>query len=298
MMMKLKSEVGITFDEMTKMFMFEGIDAGKMKKVTSRHFPTLLGENKWNSVASAILDRCGLLEREEIDPYYMVRGAIGEILVQEYVERQYKSANIDGIEIKRFTPKDVGWDMFKKNNRFGGVVDLAITAPPERRAVIEVKSKSMKDKAWIAGKGNYPTEEVMQGLFLGVMSKVKKTIMAYIFFSPDTEASIRAYCEKNGYDESVATDYLKAHNLDPFDTQKIVIHMKSFSLEDEKTSTEIETKMEKAFETLQRSVENKGIWKDNFSEEEQAYLMDIIKRTGGKEGEKIAKQFSDDDLPF
>lgn len=298
MMIKLKSEVGITFDEMSKTFVFDGINADKVKKVTSRHFPTLLGENKWNSIGSAILDRCGLLEREDIDPYYMVRGAIGELLVQEYVERQYKSAKIEGIEVKRFTPKDVGWDMFKKNVRFGGVVDLAITAPPERRAVIEVKSKSMKDKTWIAGKGNYPTEEVMQGLFLGVMSKVNKTIMSYVFFSPDTEASIRAYCDKNGYDESVAHDYIKAHNLDPFDTQKVVIHMKSFSLDDGKTGSDIEQQMEKAHERLQRSVENKGIWKDNFSEEEQAYLMDIIKRTGGKEGEKIAKQFSEDDLPF
>jgi len=279
---KLKSEK-ISYDELSQSYIFD-FENVRIGKVTSRMYPILLGKNNWNGIGYAVLDRCKLLAKEEIDPFYMVRGALAEILVDEYIQHNYKRLGIE-VVTKRFTPESVNYDMFPKDAKFGGVVDIGISKPEDKRAVVEVKSKNVKDLYRISKQGDLAIEEVMQGKFLATMSNVKKLIMAYVFFSDKQESDI-----KNMMNTTQNVDEIyKALNIN---FQDYEYFLKSFEIDRD----EILESMELAYDNLHRIVEQKMIHKSFFNDNEQKYLDELLPKK--EETYETNVEITEEDLPF
>ena len=88
-MLSLKnSNLKIDFDG--QYFTFD-LDTNKRRKITSRRFPNLIGENEWNSVGTEILDMFYQIESEAFDNYYTIRGLIAEDLAEKYLAQWFKS---------------------------------------------------------------------------------------------------------------------------------------------------------------------------------------------------------------
>jgi len=186
----LKKEISVVYDKEKSTYTFGNVNVEKGKKVTSRAFPTLLGKNKYESSGKATLERFGLIEKEQIDPYWLVRGNLAEKIVYNFLLNHYKEQKGVDVKLTTWKKEEINYDNFPKNEKFGGMIDIAISQPPEYRAVVEVKSKSMKDYDLIKeNKGN--EEEVLQGLFLAYLSKSEKCLMAYVFFTPEQEKQIK-----------------------------------------------------------------------------------------------------------
>jgi len=186
----LKKEVKVSYDKEKFTYSFEPVNVQKMRKVTSRAFPCLLGINKDESSGKATLERFGLTEKEQIDPYYLVRDNLAEKLAYDYLKAHYKESKGVDLVLATWKKEEINYDNFSKNEKFGGMIDIAIAQPAEYRAVAEVKSKSMKDYENIKGSRGNP-EEVYQGLFLSYLSKTDKCLMAYVFFTPEQEQEIK-----------------------------------------------------------------------------------------------------------
>lgn len=199
--MKIKDNVSVSLVEGGYRFIITPLldDNGqvpkwaKPKKIMSRNVPELLGLNKYNSIGKAVLDRMCALQKEFIDPYYTVRGAVGEYMVLEELLHRYAKQGIVA-ELKGFDTATENYDMFKDNSKFGGVVDILATKPS--KVVIEVKSKDNKKWVEIADMGNYPIEEVMQGKTLSYLMKTPKIIMAYVFTTDNCEKKLKTYVER------------------------------------------------------------------------------------------------------
>lgn len=189
--MKLKTGIKVSKNVQGD-YVFEQLINAKNKKITSRAFACLLGKNTFESAGKTILERCNMVEKETIDPYYTVRGAVGERLVNDYFIDVYKRFKKIDITLMTWNAKDVNFDNFHKNADFGGLLDIAIAKPDSERAVIEVKSKSMKDFSFISSKKGVE-EEVLQGKFLATLSKVSTCYMAYIFFDEQQEILLKDY---------------------------------------------------------------------------------------------------------
>ena len=279
--MKLKDESKLKgYDELSSSyeFDFENVSIGK---VTSRMFPILLNKSFWNGLGYAVLDRCKLLEKEDIDPFYMVRGEIAEIMAESYLANFYSQHGIE-IVTKRFTPESVGYDMFKKNEKFSGVVDIGISAPEERRAVVEVKSKNEKDYERIVVERKYDETEVLQGKFLTRMSKVEKCMMCWVFFNNHHEEAIKLQMEilktKN------AEKIIKELNLNFTQFQ---YHIEAYKVDYD----EMDELMNKAYENLHRNVSSSKIHRSFFTETEQQYLDKLLNYETNVE-------IDEDSLPF
>ena len=191
----LKTSVEVKYDEKNDSYVFGHFDETKMKKVTSRAFSCLLGDNHFESIGKTILERFKLTERQDIDEYWGVRGDMAELLVLDFLETTYKQKGIE-LDLRTWTKEEVNYDNFGTNKKFGGLLDIAIANPKEYRAVIEVKSKSMKDVGKITkSRGNI--EEVLQGKFLTYLSNVSKCLMIYVFFTPEQEQTIKDYVKEN-----------------------------------------------------------------------------------------------------
>lgn len=192
---KLKSSVDVKYDKVNDVYVFGHFDETKMKKVTSRAFSCLLGKNFFTSVGQTILERFKLIESQDIDKYWGVRGDMAELLVAEFLTESYKQNGVE-LKLKTWTKEEVNYDNFSRNEKFGGLLDIAISQPEKYRAVVEVKSKSMKDVEKITKScGNI--EEVLQGKFLTYLSNVSKCLMVYVFFTKDQEQEIKNYVKEN-----------------------------------------------------------------------------------------------------
>lgn len=192
----MKLQLGTKFEFNGESYVFEKL--GKRKKITSRVFPSLIGKNKYESVGHALLERFGLLEKEEIHPFYSVRGEISERMVARILKEQNPE-----LVLKTWEAEEVNFDNFPNNPNFGGLIDIAIVAPEEHRAVVEVKSKEIKKYKTIQENGGSP-EELLQGEFLGYLSGVCLYIMAYIFFTKEQELQII---------EFIRDDFMKGYEI-------------------------------------------------------------------------------------
>ena len=199
--MKIKNNVSVTLVESGYKFIITPpLDENgqvpkwaKPKKIMSRNVPELLGLNRYNSIGKAVLDRMCALQKEFIDPFYTVRGAVGEYVARLELERRYGEKEIN-TTMQGFTTEGEGFDMFKVNPKFGGVIDILATEPSN--AVIEVKSKDNSKWVEIADIGKYPEEEVMQGKTLAYLIQAPTATMAYVFTSNDCEKKLKEYVEK------------------------------------------------------------------------------------------------------
>jgi hypothetical protein len=287
--MKLKNGIKVS-KNVEGDYVFEKIKNAQHKKITSRAFACLLGKNSFESAGKTILERCNMVEKEAIDPYYTVRGAVGEHLIEDYFIDVYKKyKNID-VKVLSWDAKSVNFDNFAKNPTFGGLLDRAISEPKEERAVIEVKSKSLKDYAFIDGKKGVE-EEVLQGKFLATLSKVSICYMAYIFFDEQQEELLKNYVKDlinlgsdvNSIDPK---EVIKALNW-RYELFKIKVykHDVNFEIMDEL--------MQESNRVLKESIQHGVIPSEMFTVNEINYLDDIVYGDGIR-----PENVMEEDTPF
>lgn len=288
--LKLKDNIKVEYDKENFVYHFYGLDTDKMKKVTSRAFSCLLGQNKWESTGKTILERFNGVIKEDIDPYYLVRGDIAEIIVKEFLENKYKTINVN-VDLRTWDKEKVRYDNFGDNPKFGGLIDIAIAKPDKYRAVVEVKSKSVKDVEKIKeSRGNI--DEVLQGKFLSLLSGVPKCLMVYVFFDPNQEANIKEYIgtQKNiGYDVDsmiFAKEIIKNFKLKHTDFKILVF---KYGIEEEKE--DLKSQMEIAYKNLIHFKKNQSIAETYFTAQENFYLKDLA-------GHELTKEELESDLPF
>lgn len=276
-------------------YIFEQLIGAKNKKITSRAFACLLGKNPFESAGKTILERCNMVEKETIDPYYTVRGAIGEELVEDYfidVYRKYKKIEL---KIKSWNAKEVNFDNFPKNPDFGGLLDRAIPEPAEERAVIEVKSKSLKDLSFIDSKKGVE-EEVLQGKFLSTLSKTPTCHMAYIFFEEQQETLLKNYVKDlinlgQNVNNINAREVIKALNW-RYELFKIKVYKHDVNY------VEMDELMQESKRVLKNSLEHGVITSEHFTVSEQNYLDDIVYGVGVRPDDYENKVIAEEDLPF
>jgi len=308
--LKLKEGTVVEYDELTQSYHFPQIVNFKHKKIVSRAFPNLLGKNRWESAGKTILNLCKLEEYSAIDPFYTLRGDIGELIMYQYFKDNYP------VNLKTWTKKEAKYDNFPKNENFGGLLDIAITGLEEGyanenykdedvRAVIEVKSKSLI-KRYKNGKAidnrekmkmdGYPIEEALQGEFLGHMAYVDFYIMAYIFFNEEQEETLK---------ELVTT--IDVNNYNPHEVlRELGWTYKDFIIDEVREVVRhefIEKHMKYALNTLKSAIKSGNILKVDLSKDDRVYLDNIIMNGGKVENKKITKESDDDDgvfddLPF
>jgi len=283
----------LAFDEYGY-YHFDFSDAKVLPKLTSSVFPVFLEVNKFKTVGAGLLERLKMLDEEkEFDPYYKVRGAVAEMFTLQYMIEIYKEyKNID-ITALRFSPKQKNFDMFPKDTRFGGVVDIGISKPEEERAVLEVKGKSMKDYDKIITNGQVPEEELWQGKLLAYKSQTQKLFMCYVFFDERQEAEMQRITtdilnrglNMEDYVEDKINDIIKSlsftHNSVEIRPLKYIIEIK-----------DVKEAMESAWELYETLYKNQKIYKGYFSNKEQAYLNTMLSKA---QQDKLA---AEEDLPF
>ena len=152
-------------------------DEAEAKKITGTKFPVLLGKNPHKKRGDQMLEMFGLY-KEEVNPYFLKRGDIGEALVnQTFKENGYKT--------KTWKKKEINYDNFPENEDFGGMIDIFIEKPIKN--VIEVKTKNLKDYSKIVQEGN--EHEELQGMLYAYLKQVD-LIMVWVFFNDETERTI------------------------------------------------------------------------------------------------------------
>ena len=152
----------------------------KLKKITGHRFSELSGKDGFKTKGDCLVNMF-LNIKEQIDPYYKLRGNIAEKIAYNYLCKKYPS-----IKWTLHTTEDENYDMFKEDKNFGGVIDIDGN---DYQVIVEVKGKSLKDKKWIMKKGNIGEE--WQALYYGCQKQAQQVIMVYVFFPEDVEQSIK-----------------------------------------------------------------------------------------------------------
>lgn len=162
--------------------MFEVFEPLRYKKVTSTWFPNLYGASTFNKKGDEVLKFYNLLEGEEFNDFYSVRGFIAERLVQNSIKAKNYPYQIfkDTFDIFLYT-KDGDNKLYKY---FGGLPDLIYTKD-DKEELLEIKSKEMAKRKFV--EENPPQTEIMQGKMLALLRGLKKVRMTYVLFGERAE---------------------------------------------------------------------------------------------------------------
>lgn len=157
---------------------FEPHELKYKKKISARTFAGLCHFDKFNTPEEYLLEHHGLLEPEEIDKRYKLRGDFAEKIVKKVYERDNKV-------IISYDAEACKYDCFPNVKDWGGVPDIEV---PMKNFIVEVKSKSMSHYDYIS---KFPlASEYYQGLFYAYLKGYPKVIMEWIFFDAETEQEI------------------------------------------------------------------------------------------------------------
>lgn len=247
----IKNDVKLSIDDTYVNIQYDKCFA---KKITSRAFPALNGDDEWKSQGVETMNLLNLLEKsDDIDPFYLFRGDVAEHFVGQAVAdffgKKFGKENVEVIIFgdKQFTYGDM-WHYDKQtqkgNKDFGGRPDIGIKVKLKdgtiKGYIIEVKSKthtvyetvditnettgettkntivSKSDYQKIAVDRQYPQTEVQQGIFLANMSNLSSVTMFWVFFNTKQEQELK---------ELTAT-YLKEKKIPllSFDYKDVVYH--------------------------------------------------------------------------
>ncbi|MDC4183491.1 MPN551 family DNA-binding protein [Mycoplasma bradburyae] len=95
---------------------FKKTYSSRFKKITGSRFPTILGVNAFSTPFMEWLKMVNLYY-ETMDPILSNAGVIIEPKIRDYVVDKFN------INYKSYEPKEVGFDLFKDNDIFGGIPD-------------------------------------------------------------------------------------------------------------------------------------------------------------------------------
>lgn len=182
--MKLKSKnikrihiIGQNGDEPSKV-MFEVFEPLRKKKITSTWFPNLYGASDFNKKGDEALRFYNLLEGDEFNNFYSLRGYVAEKLVQDSIAKKGYPFKIfkDTFDIFLYTSENDN----KLYKYFGGLPDLIYEKDGSER-LLEVKSKDVEKKENLEKKP--PLTEIMQGKMLALLRGLDRFYMTYVLFS-------------------------------------------------------------------------------------------------------------------
>lgn len=290
--MNLKQGLKITKSD--NLFFFD-FSKAKIKKITGRMFPILLGENDFTSIGYGILDRAGFLEWQgDIEAWYKLRGEIAESIIFDLLKAFHKHKNNVDITIKKFHQTQFkGYDMFDMsykwgNPDFGGVPDSAISEPKEYKTVVEVKSKNEKNYSWIIEKGNIPEAEKKQALLMGYLSKMPTATLGYCFFTDEQEDIIKLATDQGKSAQEVITQ-------NEWSYKNVKSRLKTFEIDMETLYTDLK----RAKLNLDKHIGDGCIPRKFFNESEIAILEEYISDNFMDEiDETEYKSYSLDDVEF
>lgn len=154
----------------------------KLKKITGHRFAELSGKDGFKTKGDCLLNMF-LNIKENVDPFYKIRGEIAEALALSYLRKKYPM-----VKWTYHTTEGEGYDMFKEDENYGGVIDIDGN---DYEIIVEVKGKSISKKAYIEKNGNIGEE--WQALHYGNLKQAKKVIMCYVYFSEKAEESIKKH---------------------------------------------------------------------------------------------------------
>ena len=162
--------------------MFEVFEPLRYKMVTSTWFPNLYGASTFNKKGDEVLRFYNLLEGDDFNDFYSIRGFIAERLVQNSIKAKNYPYQIfkDTFDIFLYT-KDGDNKLYKY---FGGLPDLIYTKDGEEE-LLEIKSKELAKRKFV--EENPPQTEIMQGKMLALLRGLNKVRMTYVLFSERAE---------------------------------------------------------------------------------------------------------------
>ena len=152
----------------------------KLKKITGHRFAELSGKDGFKTKGDCLVNMF-LNIKENVDPYYKLRGEIAEALALTYLRKKYPI-----VKWTYHTTEGENYDMFTESKNYGGVIDIDGN---DYEIIVEVKGKSMKNKKWILEKGNIGEE--WQALHYGNLKQSKKVMMVYVFFEEKAEEAMK-----------------------------------------------------------------------------------------------------------
>lgn len=164
---------------------FEVFEPLKTKKVTSTWFPNLYGASTFNKKGDEALKFYNLLEGDEFNNFYTLRGAIAETIIQENLKKKGYPFKIfkDTFDIFLYT-KDGDNKLYKY---FGGLPDI-IYEKDNQEELTEIKSKELSKKQFV--ENNPPQTEIMQGKMLALLRGLNKVKMTYVLFGEKAERNM------------------------------------------------------------------------------------------------------------
>lgn len=160
-------------------------------KISSSRYSTLIGANDFQKPGDALLEMWKLIPKEPFDPFYTLRGEIAEQLVKHRLDEnkaKYKYFGMSASENKIF-------DLFTKNQCFGGVYDFLLKNRDGTLTNLEVKSMSLKNKPYmkIARK-----EHIKQVQLTSYLGNIKSCRIVYVFFDDESEERIKEWSKEPG----------------------------------------------------------------------------------------------------
>lgn len=147
------------------------------KKITGTTVMSLAGLDKFNKPGDTILSMLGYIY-EDIDPFYVDRGALGEKFALRFLSRNHKCVIYD--------KKECNYDNFPENQNFGGLIDIEI---PDEKTLYEIKTKNVKDYDKIVQNGDKLQEG--QAMHYGWLRGYETVHIMWIFFDDVAEAEIK-----------------------------------------------------------------------------------------------------------
>lgn len=271
--------VGSDGNEPTKV-VFEVFQPLQKKKLTSTWFPELLGLSNFNMRGDKLLAFYGFTEKEEIEEYYKVRGAIAEALVLNMLNKKgYKFQTFkDTFDIFLYNEAKRDDKLNTLYKYFGGLPDIIYQNENGGEFLLEVKSKEMAKREYV--EKNPPITEIKQGRMLALLRGVNKVGMTYVLFSDamqrhiyatmtapfDLEKSLQAFWGKYP-NPKFKEDYdivLKNYDVKP---QELLEEMKSaYKYADGFRQTltieydDLSSEMRKQILELEREIEEENKW--------------------------------------
>ena len=155
-------------------------DPGRSGKITGSRFLAVLGRDAYMTEFKAAC-LIGRIYSEKMENIYTKAGETIEPVIRSYIAEngdallsELKEHDGDVITVEEPIPKDVcGWDHFKDNDIFGGMVDGYILVNGRRAAVLEIKTSSRR---W--ENGVIPEGYVMQGSLYAELSGLDRVVFA------------------------------------------------------------------------------------------------------------------------
>lgn len=243
--MIIKEDVKLTIDNQ---FLNIKYDKCFAKKITSSQYPALIGIDDFNGKGEKTMSLLNLLEKEEIDKWWLFRGDIAEKLAYETIKENFeKRFGKENVEVLLFHSKDYTYgdqwaydrETDKGNQFFGGRIDIGVKVTDAKtkevtRIVVEVKGKTYeKHYEMIVGdatkniEARPPVTEIEQGKFLATMMNLEAVTMCWVFFTEKQEEMLKEMHSKNQTfkDEIKASDVKMHFQLFKFDKEEMLRDM-------------------------------------------------------------------------